>query len=79
MNKITKIPIHTSSKDHKESGYGLDSRFLTISCRSCDSYPTRSGRVGKTNHLRPIYIIGSIIENTNKRAYVWFVDVILRM
>ena len=44
-----------SSENHEESGYGLDLDQLTISYWLRVSYP-RSGLVGKSNKLRPIYL-----------------------
>jgi len=48
---------HKLQKLQGKSWYGLNSRFLTILCRSCVSYLRRSGRVGISNHLRPIYLL----------------------
>ena len=45
-----------TSENHEESGYGLDLDQLTISYWLRVSYPRRSGLVGNSNHLRPIYL-----------------------
>ena len=45
-----------SSKNHEESGYGLDLDLLTITYQLRVSYPRRSGLVKMGNQLRPIYL-----------------------
>ena len=45
-----------SSNNHEESGYYLDLDLLTISYCSGVAYSRRSGLVGKSNHLTPIYL-----------------------
>ena len=46
-----------SSINYMKSGFGLDLEFLTILYQLCVSYPRRSGLVGRSNDLRPIYLI----------------------
>ena len=45
-----------SSKNHEDSGYNLDFNLLTILYLSRIPYPRSGGLVGKSNHLRPIYL-----------------------
>ena len=49
----------------EESGYNLGLDLLTILLSLHVSHPRRSGLVGKTNHLRPIYL-------KDLRLYGWF-------
>ena len=51
-----KQDIHMSSKNYEEISYSLDLDLLTLSYKSCVSYPTRRGLVRKSNNLRPIYL-----------------------
>ena len=55
--------IHMSSKICEESGYYLNLEFVAISYQSHVSYPRRSGLVGNSNHLRPIYLNIEKIEH----------------
>ena len=50
------IRYHVYSIHHEESGFNLHLDLPTVSCSSCVSYPRRSGQIGKSNHLGPIYI-----------------------
>ena len=46
-----------SSKKYEACGYSLDLDLLTILYQLCVSCPKRSGLVGRSNHLRPIYLL----------------------
>jgi len=45
-----------SSRNYEERGYILVLDLLTISYSSCVTHPRRSEIVGKSDHLRPIYL-----------------------
>ena len=47
--------MHMSSKNYEGSDFSFDWNLLTISYYSRVSYPRRSGPLGKSNHLKPIY------------------------
>ena len=56
MKAFTLI-IHMSFNNYEDSGYDLDLDVLIISYYLCVSYNGRSGLVGKSIHLRSIYLI----------------------
>ena len=45
-----------SSENYEESCYGHELNLLSILYSLWGSYPTRSGLIGKSNHLRPIHL-----------------------
>ena len=49
--------MHIRSKNYEESGHGpgMDLLTITYELRVLNPY-TRSGLIGKCNHLRPIYL-----------------------